>query len=566
MSRNVSDSQTTAAADYYSAPLDMDKRTRRVVLIGTLLALLLSATDQTVVSTALPRIVGHLGGLNLFSWVFTAFMLTSTTTVPLAGKLSDLYGRKPFFLGGIFILLAGSVAAGTSQTMTQLIIYRAIQGLGAGFIMGNAFAVIGDLFPPAERGKYQGLFTGVFGVASILGPTIGGFLTDHLTWRAVFYINLPVGLTALTILWTTYPAHVRSGIKRSIDYFGAAFLILALVPLLLALVWGGSEYAWDSSEIVGLLALSLVGICALIWNESRAAEPIIPLGLFDNRVFTVGVILSFVTGMGLFGVVNYMPTFVQGVLGATATNSGLVTSPFMLGMVTASIISGQLVSRTGRYRPLIILGTIIITVGVFLLSQLTVGSIWAAAIGAMMVTGFGVGLSMPIVNLAVQNSVPHRQLGVVSSSTQFFRQIGGTIGTAIFGTLLTNHVHANLQHQLSPDLIAQTPQPLLKTLEEPRTLLSPEALDRLRSGFEAIGPTGIDLYNQAFDAMRMSLADAISLVFLVAMFVTAGSILVSFFMPDTREALRSSWSDPEPESGQTSLEPSEPVLGGELIS
>ena len=564
MSRNVSDSQTSAANDYYSAPLDMDKRTRRVVLIGTLLALLLSATDQTVVSTALPRIVGHLGGLNLFSWVFTAFMLTSTTTVPLAGKLSDLYGRKPFFLGGIFILLAGSVAAGTSQTMTQLIIYRAIQGLGAGFIMGNAFAVIGDLFPPAERGKYQGLFTGVFGIASILGPTIGGFLTDHLTWRAVFYINLPVGLTALTILWTTYPAHIRSGIKRSIDYTGAAFLILALVPLLLALVWGGSEYAWASSEIVGLFALSLTGATALIWNESRAAEPIIPLGLFQNRVFAVGVVLSFVTGMGLFGVVNYMPTFVQGVLGATATNSGLVTSPFMLGMVTASIISGQLVSRTGRYRPLIILGTIIITVGVFLLSQLTVGSIWAAAIGAMIVTGFGVGLSMPIVNLAVQNSVSHRQLGVVSSSTQFFRQIGGTIGTAIFGTLLTNHVHANLQHQLSPDLIAQTPRPLLKTLEEPRTLLSPEALDRLRSGFEAIGPTGIDLYNQAFNAMRVSLADAISLVFLVAMFVTAASILISFFMPDTREALRSSWS--EPASGQASPDPSEPVLGGEMIS
>jgi len=566
MARNVSDTQTSAANDYYSAPLDMDKRTRRVVLIGTLLALLLSATDQTVVSTALPRIVGHLGGLNLFSWVFTAFMLTSTTTVPLAGKLSDLYGRKPFFLGGIFILLAGSVAAGTSQTMTQLIIYRAIQGLGAGFIMGNAFAVIGDLFPPAERGKYQGLFTGVFGVASILGPTLGGFLTDHLTWRAVFFINLPVGLTALTILWTTYPAHVRTAVKRSIDYSGAAFLVMTIVPLLLALVWGGSEYGWASSEIISLFVLSATGAAALIWNEARAAEPIIPLGLFKNRVFAVGVVLSFVTGMGLFGVVNYMPTFVQGVLGATATNSGLVTSPFMLGMVTASIISGQLVSRTGRYRPLIIIGTIIVTVGVFLLSQLTVGSIWAAAIGAMIVTGFGVGLSMPIVNLAVQNSVSHRQLGVVSSSTQFFRQIGGTIGTAIFGTLLTNHLHANLQHQLSPDLIAQTPQPLLKTLEEPRTLLSPEALDRLRSGFEAIGPTGIDLYNRAFDAMRVSLADAISLVFFVAMCVTAGSILISFLMPDSREALRSTWAEPEAGREPAPGEAAEPALGGEMIS
>jgi EmrB/QacA subfamily drug resistance transporter len=567
MAQNVSGSQNNGATpDYYSAPLDMDKRTRRFVLIGTLLALLLSATDQTVVATALPRIVGHLGGLNLFSWVFTAFMLTSTTTVPLAGKLSDLYGRKPFFLGGILILLAGSMAAGTSQSMTQLIIYRAIQGLGAGFIMGNAFAVIGDLFPPAERGKYQGLFTGVFGVASILGPTLGGFLTDNFTWRAVFYINLPVGLTAATILWTTYPTHIKASIKRSIDYSGAAFLIMTIVPLLLALVWGGNEFAWDSPEIISLLVVSAVGAGALIWNESRAAEPIIPLTLFNNRVFAVGVVLSFVTGMGLFGVVNYMPTFVQGVLGATATNSGLVTSPFMLGMVTASIISGQLVSRTGRYRPLIIIGTIIVTVGVFLLSRLDVGSVWAAAIAAMIVTGFGVGLSMPIVNLAVQNSVSHRQLGVVSSSTQFFRQIGGTLGTAIFGTLLTNHVHANLQHQLSQDIISQTPPSLIQTLEEPRTLLSPEALDRLKSGFESIGPTGIDFYQQAVEAMRVSLADAIGLVFFVAMCVTAISIFIAFWMPDTREALRSSWAEPEVMPGGAQPEAADGLLEGEPIS
>jgi EmrB/QacA subfamily drug resistance transporter len=548
MARNVSDTRTTAAADYYNAPLNLDKRTRRVVLAGTLLALLLSATDQTVVSTALPRIVGHLGGLNLFSWVFTAFMLTSTTTVPLAGKLSDLYGRKPFFLGGILILLAGSIAAGTSQSMTQLIIYRAIQGLGAGFIMGNAFAVIGDLFPPAERGKYQGLFTGVFGIASILGPTIGGTLTDHFTWRAVFYINLPVGLTALAVLWTTYPSKTRSAVKRAIDYTGAALLIITIVPLLLALVWGGQEYDWTSLQILGLLSLSAVSALALIWNESRAAEPIIPLTLFENRVFAVGVVLSFVSGMGLFGAVNYMPMFVQGVLGATATNSGLVTSPFMLGMVTASVLSGQLVSRTGRYRPLIIIGTIIITTGVFFLSRLDAGSAWAAAITAMIIMGFGVGLSMPIVNLAVQNSVSHRQLGVVSSSTQFFRQIGGTLGTAIFGTLLTTHVHNNLQRELSPDILSQTPQPLLKTLEEPRTLLSPEALDRLRQGFEGIGPTGIDVYNRAVEAMRVSLADAIAVVFFVAMCITAASILISFLMPDSRVTLRTSWA--EPEAGQ----------------
>ncbi len=566
MAQNVSASQSNSTPDYYRAPLQMDPRTRRFVLIGTLLALLLSATDQTVVATALPRIVGHLGGLNLFSWVFTAFMLTSTTTVPLAGKLSDLYGRKPFFLGGIIILLAGSMAAGTSQSMTQLIVYRAIQGLGAGFIMGNAFAVIGDLFPPAERGKYQGLFTGVFGVASILGPTLGGFLTDNFTWRAVFYINLPVGLTALTILWTTYPTHVKASIKRAIDYSGAAFLIMTIVPLLLALVWGGNQFAWTSPEIISLFAICGIGAVALIWNESRAAEPIIPLSLFENRVFTVGVVLSFVTGMGLFGVVNYMPTFVQGVLGASPTSSGLVTSPFMLGMVTASIISGLLVSRTGRYRPLIIIGTIIVTTGVFLLSRLDAGSAWAAAIAAMMVTGFGVGLSMPIVNLAVQNSVSHRQLGVVSSSTQFFRQIGGTLGTAIFGTLLTNHVHANLQHQLSADIIAQTPQPLLKTLEEPRTLLSPEALDRLRSGFEALGPAGADFYSRAVEAMRVSLADAIGLVFLVAMSVTALSILIAFFMPDSREALRSTWAEAETTPTEGHADQVDGRLEGEPIS
>jgi EmrB/QacA subfamily drug resistance transporter len=526
-----------------AAPLDLSARDRRLVLIGTMLGLLVSATNQTVVTTALPRIVGELGGLNLFSWVFTSFMLTSTTVVPLSGKLSDMFGRKPFFLGGIVIMMVASAGGGTSQSIEQLIIWRGIQGIGAGMLMGNAFAIIGDMFPPAERGKYQGLFTGVFGVASVLGPTLGGTLTDAFSWRAVFYINIPFGLAAFAMLWKVYPVRARSGEKALIDYSGVALLIGSVVPLLLALSWAGDEYAWTSLEILSMLAFSAVCLVGFIWNESRAAEPIIPLTLFNSRFFAVATVLSFVSGMGLFGVINYMPMFVQGVLGTSAAQSGFVTSPMMLGMVVSSTLAGILATRTGRYRAFIISGSAMITGGMVLLTGLTTASSALAVVGSMVVIGIGIGLSMPIVNLVLQNSVSHNLLGVVSSSSQFFRQIGGTLGTAVFGTLVATNLQNNLERELSQDIVEQTPPPLMTDLQEPQTLLSPAALDRLEAGYAALGPQGAELFQRSLDAMRLALADALGIVFLAAVFVTGIGLAVSLLMPEPKGGLRRSWSE-----------------------
>ena len=524
--------------------MDVGDFEKRLILVGTLMSLFVAALNQTTVTTALPRIIGDLGGLNLFSWVFTAFMLTSTTTMPLAGKLSDIFGRKPFFLAGISILMLSSLAASTSGSIEELIAWRAIQGFGSGMMMGNAFAIIGDMFPPAERGKYQGLFSASFGIASIMGPLVGGLLTDAISWRAIFYMNIPPGIIASVLLYRFYPMKPPSGQRRPVDYAGAALLVSTTVPLLLALVWAGHQFAWTSLEIVSLFALSAVSLIALLWNELRAEEPIIPLPLFKRRFFAVATTLSLVSGMGLFGAVNYMPTFVQGVLGTSAANSAFVTSPMMLGMVIASTVSGIVASRTGKFRTLIIGGSIGIAGGMFLLSRLDIDSSVFMAGGAMIIIGLGIGSSMPIVNLLVQNNVPHSMLGVVSSSNQFFRQIGGTLGTAVFGTIVVNQLRGNLERELSTQLVEATPPDLLTTLEEPRTLLNPESLDKLRDGYAALGPAGDGLYEAAIMAMRVSLSDALSVVFIVGFVCTSIGLFVSLFIPESG-ALRQTWDDPD---------------------
>ena len=549
------------AANGGFTPMDVSPFEKRIILIGTLTALFVAAMNQTTVTTALPAIIGDLGGLNLFSWVFTAFMLTSTTTMPLAGKLSDMFGRKPFFLTGITVLMLTSIGAATSQSMEQLIVWRAIQGFGSGMMMGNAFAIIGDMFPPAERGKYQGLFSGAFGLASILGPLIGGTLTDAISWRAIFGINIPFGLIAFFLLFRFYPHRPPSGARRPIDYPGAVLLVAVTVPLLLALVWGGNNFAWTSLEILSLLALSGGALVLLFLNERRVEEPIIPLPMFKRRFFAVATVLSLVSGMGLFGAVNYMPTFVQGVMGTSARDSGFVTSPMMMGMIAASTFSGIIATRTGKFRPLIITGSIAIAGGMFLLSRLNADSSVFAAAGAMIVIGLGIGTSMPIVNLLVQNSVPHNMLGVVSSSNQFFRQIGGTLGTAIFGTIVTHRLIDNLEKNLGQDIVQATPPGLLDTLQEPRTLLNEEALLRLENGYAALGPAGDGFYETALTAMRFSLADAISVVFFFGFIFTSIGLIVSLFMPEAG-TLRTSWSEDTPERAKAAAG-TDSQLGGE---
>jgi EmrB/QacA subfamily drug resistance transporter len=511
---------------------DLSARTKTVIVGGVMLGLFVSAISGTVVSTAMPRIVAQLGGLHLYSWVFTSFMLASTSAIPIVGKLSDLYGRKPFFMGGIIIYMIGAGLCGASQSMVHLIIFRGIQGVGGGMIMAGAFTVIGDLFPPVERGKYAGLFTAVFGMASVVGPSVGGFITDNLSWRWVFYVNIPFGLVALLVLAWGMPWGRPQGRQQAIDYLGVAALVLAVVPMLLAFVWAGDQYAWGSVQIVGLLGFSVLMIAAFARIESRAGDPILPLGLFRNRIFVVSAVVVFLTGMGMFGSTTYLPLFVQGVIGASATNSGLVITPMMLGMVVASATSGQISSRLGRYRVLGSLGAAVMAFGMFLLSRMGADSTQGEAVRNMVVVGVGLGMTLPIFGIAVQNAVPFRLLGVVTSSTQFFRQVGGLIGVAVFGTLMNTHVSSNLAGELPSEVQAGASPAVLKALEDPQMLLSPQAMDRMREGFTSFGSEGTRLFEATIDSMRSVLADGLGLVFLTGLVITVVALAVSLFLKE----------------------------------
>ncbi len=511
---------------------ELAQRTKVIIIGGTMLGLFVSAINSTVVSTAMPRIVAHLGGLNLYSWVFTSFMLASTSAIPIVGKLSDLYGRKPFFMGGIALFMIGSGLSGASQTMIQLIIFRGIQGVGGGTIMTSAFAIIGDLFPPSERGKYAGLFSGAYGLASVVGPTVGGFITDNLSWRWVFYVNVPFGLLALAVLAWGMPWGRPRGDRMPVDYWGVAALVLAVVPMLLAFVWAGDQYAWSSSQIVGLLAFAAFMVVVFAWLESRATDPILPLGLFQNRIFVISAVVVFLTGMGMFGSITYLPLFVQGVIGASATNSGLVITPMMVGIMAASAVSGQLISRVGRYRLLGTLGVAVMAFGMFLLSRMDITTSRTDTVRNMVVVGIGLGITMPIFGIAVQNALPFRLLGVVTSSVQFFRQIGGLMGVAIFGTLMSTHVRANLASELPPEVRSAAPAPLLERLEDPQVLLSPEAMDRMRDAFAALGSEGPRLFEETLASMRSVLADGLGLVFMAGLAITIAAVVVSLWMKE----------------------------------
>jgi EmrB/QacA subfamily drug resistance transporter len=446
-----------------------------------MLGMLLAALDQTIVATALPTIVGDLGGLNHLSWVVTAYLLAATVSTPLYGKLGDLYGRKLIFQAAIVIFLAGSVLAGLSQSMGQLIVFRAVQGLGGGGLMVTAQAIIGDVVSPRERGRYMGYFGAVFGGAMVAGPLAGGFFTDHLTWRWVFYINLPLGLAALVV--TTLALHAREArVRHRIDYLGAALLAAGVACVVLVTTWGGTEYAWGSSTIVGLGLAAAVLLTAFALVERGAAEPIIPLPLFRNSTFDVASAVSFIIGFAMFGVISFLPLYLQLVTGASATNSGLLL-PLMFGLLGASTLSGQLISRTGRYKLFPVAGTAIATVGMWLLSTMTPTTGRATSTVYMIVVGIGIGLVMQVVILATQNAVDRRDLGIATGTVSFFRSVGGSFGVAVFGAIFTNRLADELARRLPAGVLARARAGGGSAVGS----LSPRALDALpaplRRGF-----------------------------------------------------------------------------------
>jgi EmrB/QacA subfamily drug resistance transporter len=516
-------------------PIGLRSLPRKQIIItfaGVMLAMFLGSLDQTVVGTAMPRIIADLGGFTQYTWLTTAYIITSAVAVPITGKLTDLYGRKTFYLAGLCIFIGASILCGLSNTMGQIIIFRGVQGIGAGVMMANAFTVIGDLFPPAVRGKYQGIMSGVFGLSSIIGPMLGGYVTDTLSWHWVFFINVPLGLAVILLFIFFFPNFRPDRRKHSIDYAGVSLLILTVVPMMLALSWGGVEYAWGSTQIIGMFVFSGAALLAFLFVESHSPEPIIPLALFRNRVVSVSLVLIFLTGGAMFGSVIFVPLFIQGVLGKSATASGSFITPMMLGMVTGSLISGQLLSRAGgHYRTQGTVGIMVMAIGMFLLSRMGVDTSSGTAIRNMAVTGFGLGITMPLYTIAVQNAVPYNILGVATSSTAFFRSIGGSVGLAVFGSVMNNRFATDFIARL-PDAVRTTlpAQQLDSLAHNPEALMSAEVQTQLQNLVGQIGDQGAVLMQQVMDAVRQALAGAIGHVFLYAMFAVLLAFVINFFI------------------------------------
>jgi EmrB/QacA subfamily drug resistance transporter len=482
-------------------------------LIGLMLAALLAAIDQTIVGTAEPRIIASLSGFNRYPWVATVYLLTSTLSVPIFASLSDIHGRKPFFLLGaaLFVItsglcgLAGEMNFLGIDGMGQLILFRGLQGIGAGMVMGLLFTIIGDIFSPSERGRYVGLFSAVWGVASIFGPTLGGWLTDQWSWRACFWVNLPVGAIAVTAIYLEFPHMKPRAEARRIDWSGFATLIACVVPLLLALTWA-TEYGWTSRRVESLLALAAVMLVLFLYVEDRASEPMLPLALFRHPVIAVCSAAVFVLGIGMFGVIIYLPLFMQGVLGVSAMQSGNLLTPLMMGAVSGSFVSGQAVSRTGRYKAVAVVGSLLLAAGMVLFARMDGSTARLYVAFGMIVTGLGMGLVQPVYTIAVQNVAPRKQMGAATSSTIFFRSIGSTVGVAAFGTIMLTRYH----HEFAATMPAQVPAGLLPYFGNPLLLM------QMRPQIEASvaqTPGGHEMLETAFAAVRTSLEHGLELIF-----------------------------------------------------
>ncbi|HVB75726.1 MAG TPA: MDR family MFS transporter [Ktedonobacteraceae bacterium] len=534
----VSKSQAIADDDYEQPRYS--RRDTLLTMAGVLLVMLLGSLDQTIVSTAMPRVIADLQGFDRYTWVSTAYLLTSTVTVPIYGKLSDLFGRKTIFLIGIVIFLTGSALSGASQTMNELIAFRAFQGLGAGALMPIAIAVVGDLFTPRERGKWQGVTSAVFGISAIIGPALGGWITQYSSWRWVFYVNLPVGIIALLVLIFLMPTLRSKAQKVSIDYVGAALLVLGTVPLLLGFTFAGSQYAWLSPQVIGLFVFALVMLVSFViyeaWLERHDGQPIIAPSLFKDSIFTVSSIVTFIFGMGLFGAVFFIPLFVQGVVGSSATNSGLVLTPLMLTFVVGSIVSGQLVSRLGKYKLLAIFGMIASVAGMLLLFRLNVNSGNSDVLLAMLVLGIGMGFGMSLYTLVVQNAMP-RRIGESTASLTFFRSIGGTIALAAMGSVM-NAAYLPAFENALPNTVKQLAavQPkvaqFLGLFNNPQILLQPGVESQLQTSAAHQGSAALTMFNQVIESVRVGLATGIHNVFIMSVVIMLVGTIAVFFLKE----------------------------------
>jgi EmrB/QacA subfamily drug resistance transporter len=532
--------------------LDLSHRAKMEILFAILLGLFLGALDQTIVSVALPTIVTELGGQSLLTWTITIYLLTSTITVPFYGKLSDLYGRKPLLMIGITLFLVGSALSGLSQDMTQLIVFRGIQGLGAGALFPISLAVIGDLFTPAERGKYQGLFGAVFGISSIVGPLLGGFLTEQVSWHWIFYVNLPIGIAALAVIWRLLPTVRRPDASRNLDYLGAAVFTVAVGSLLIGLT-NKQTLDWGTFEVGGLIAIGLALGAVFVFVESRAKEPIVPLDLWKDRTYATSIMATFLISVGFFGAAVFLPQWFQFVQGATPTNSGLYTLALLAGLILSSIGSGLIVSRTGKYKAVILAGLATMGVGLFLMSNIRADTALPVLWGWMFVTGLGIGPTLSVFTIVVQNAVPVRALGVATSNLTFFRQIGGSVGLALLGTVFGTRFASELGPQMTSagvpsQIVGQfatgatggSATGLIEVGKDQATALLANVPEQFRPLVEPFVPNILAGLHQAFSV-------AIAEVFLIGVATTVVALGISVFMREL--PLRKTFGSPRAAEG-----------------
>jgi EmrB/QacA subfamily drug resistance transporter len=503
------------------------------IMFSIMAALLFSSLNQTIVGTVLPKIISELGGINYFSWVFTIFMLSSSITGVLVGKLSDIYGRKPFLLIGLIIFMIGSLLAGTSGTMIQLIIYRGIQGLGAGMIISTSFASVGDLFSPRERGRWQGLLSAVFGLSSILGPTIGGWIVDYSDWHWVFWIFLPFGVIAFILIFFLMPSVKRKS-NEKIDYYGSLFLSIFLITLLLLFSSGGNAFSWVSLYSMILITISIISIVLFIITERKVKSPVIPLCLFKNKEFTMTNFINFTVGIAMFGSIMYTPFFIQGVQGTTATTSGVIMMPMTLSLVLASAISGQILTKTGRYKGLLIFGLFLLLLGVYFKSTMTANSTITLVVIYNIITGLGLGTAFPILLISVQNATSDKLLGVATSSVQLFRQIGGTIGVALFGTLLTSRMENEMNNVIEKKLLLEKfsnekASLIVSKVSNPQILLNQE---KLKAFIGTVPPDIKPAVNELLLISKQALSNSITYVFLICTLIIAIALIIVFFIKE----------------------------------
>jgi len=507
---------------------ELSHKRKVTIMIGIIAAMFFSAINQTIVSTAMPRIIAQLGGMDYYTWVITIYMLTSTIATVPVGKLSDIYGRKPFILIGIVFFMIGAFLSGFSKDIFQMITYRGIQGIGAGIIMSSAFTAVGDLFAPRERGKWTGIMMAVFGFSSVLGPTLGGWIVDHMNWEWVFWIFLPLGIVAFILILVLFPKVDRKQ-SESIDYWGSLFLTLTIVPLLLGFSWAGTKYAWGSEQIIGMFAAAAVFLILFIFAELKAKSPVLPLSLFRNDIVTISNLAGFLMNAGMMGALIYLPFFVQGVEGISPTYSGYVTMPMSISMVIISAFTGKWITKSGKYKRFAMMGLPIMIVGMVMMAYMS--TIWVAVL-AMIVFGLGLGLGMPVFSLTVQNAVRADQLGVVTASNQLFRNLGGTIGIAVMGTIMATSLKNNLLSKMESgggvDLSKVDPeiQKQLAEFQNPQMLLDQPKLEHLQTTLPAdVQP----LFTKMIDMLRSALADSLTTVFLSgAVLLVVAIVLVAF--------------------------------------